>query len=325
LSQGRYRIWFERPVTDELLDLVNPDIEQLGGGTRQDPWLGIESTRAVVASSLRYGATVMDRAPHLEVISRTGIGYDLVDVPGATARRIVVCNAPEGPTVSTAEHAVTLILMASKNVLKSIDELRAGGSDFYPRNRALELDGKRLGLVGFGRIARHVARVAQSLGMRVAAFDPFVEGADFFVDRVDTLAELLAASDVVSVHIPLTADTAQMFDATTFAQMKAGAVFVNTARGGLVDHDALTAALASGHLFSAGLDVTDPEPLAPGAALLARDDVVVTPHVASGTFAGRRRIFRTAVEQAVAVLDGVVPAHMVNPEVWPQRRRRRGH
>ncbi len=319
MKEECYPVWFERPVTDELLDLVDPTVEQLGGGNSQDPWYGIESARAVVASSLSYDAAVMDRAPRLEVISRTGIGYDLVDVPAATARRILVCNAPEGPTVSTAEHAVTLILMASKNVLRSIDELRAGGSDYYVNNRALELDGKTLGLVGFGRIARHVARVAQSLGMRVAAFDPFVAEAEFFVDRVSSLPELLAMADVLSVHIPLNDDTAQLFGAAAFAQMKEGAVFVNTARGGLVDHDALTAALDSDHLFSAGLDVTDPEPLAPEAALLARDDVVVTPHVASGTSAGRRRIFQTALEQAILVLDGVKPPHPVNPEVWSRR------
>jgi phosphoglycerate dehydrogenase-like enzyme len=319
VNQDLYTVWFERPVTDELLDLIDPTIEQLGGGTSQDPWSGIESARAVVASSLPYDAAVMDRAPHLEVISRTGIGYDLVDVSAATRRRILVCNAPEGPTVSTAEHAITLILMASKNVLKSIDELRAGGSDFYGSNRALEMDAKTLGLVGFGRIARRVARVAQSLGMRVAAFDPFVAKAEFFVDRVSALPDLLAMADVVSVHIPLNDDTAQLFGAAAFAQMKEGAVFVNTARGGLVDHDALTAALDSDHLFSAGLDVTDPEPLAPDAPLLARDDVVVTPHVASGTFAGRRRIFQTAIEQAILVLEGVKPPHLVNPEVWPRR------
>jgi phosphoglycerate dehydrogenase-like enzyme len=319
LSDGRYPIWFERPVTDELLDLVGAEVEQLGGGSAQDPWLGIESARGVIASSLRYDTAVMDRAPRLEVISRTGIGYDLVDLTAATAHGVVVCNAPEGPTVSTAEHAVTLILMASKNVLKSIDDLRTGGSDFYPNNQARELAGKTLGLVGFGRIARRVARVAQSMGMRVAAFDPFVEEVDFFVDRVGTLSGLLGMSDVVSVHVPLNGETARLFDAATFEQMKPGAVFVNTARGGLVDHDALTAALDSGHLFAAGLDVTDPEPLAPGAELLSRDDVVVTPHVASGTFAARRRIFSTAIDQAIAVLDGVKPPHVVNPEAWPAR------
>jgi phosphoglycerate dehydrogenase-like enzyme len=319
MSRARHRIWFERPVADDLIDLVGGRIETLGGGTAEDPWFGIESAHGVIASSLRYDGPVMDRAPELEVISRTGIGYDLVDVSAATARGIVVCNAPEGPTISTAEHAVMLILMAAKNALRSIDDLRAGGSDFYTRNQALELAGKTLGLVGFGRIARRVARACQSLGMNVVAFDPYVEDADFFVDRVGSLRDLLRVADIVSAHLPLTETTAGLFDEAAFAQMKPGVVFVNTARGGLVDHQALMAALDSGRVFSAGLDVTDPEPLAPSDKILGRDDVVVTPHVASGTFAARRRIFETAVEQAVAVLDGEKPPHLVNPEIWPAR------
>lgn len=315
METGRHAIWFERPVGAELVDVVGPEVAQLGPGTRADPYSGIGSARGVVASLLDYNGAVMDRAPQLRVIGRTGIGYDRVDIAAATARGILVCNTPDGPTVSTAEHAVMLLIMASKNVVRSMKALRAGESDLYAGNRALELDGKNLGLVGFGRIARRVARVAQGLGMTVTAHDPYLGDGSFSVARASSLEELLSGSDVVSVHVPLTPESRQMFDEVTFSQMRPGSVFVNTARGGLVDHDALQAALDSGHLFGAGLDVTDPEPLPLDHPLLAREDVVVTPHVASGTFASRRRIFAATLDQVVDALDGIRPPHVVNPEV----------
>jgi D-3-phosphoglycerate dehydrogenase len=136
------------------------------------------------------------------------------------------------------------------------------------------------------------------------------------VDRAETLDALLGAADVVSVHVPLTDESRGMFGAARFAAMKPGSVFINTARGGLVDQDALHGALDAGHLFGAGLDVTLPEPLPAGHPLLHRDDVVVTPHVASATGDGKTRIFRVAVEQAMAVVEGRRPEHLVNPEVW---------
>jgi phosphoglycerate dehydrogenase-like enzyme len=261
----------------------------------------------------------MDRAPNLRVISRTGIGYEKVDVAAATARGIAVCIAPDGPTVSTAEHTITLMLMVAKNVKLSEAELRGGGADFYARHTGIELEGLVLGLVGYGRIARHVARIAAAIGMRVAAFDPYLDKGGFGeTDRVESLDELLAMSDVVSVHVPLTAANRGLFDAARLDKMKPGSILVNTARGGLVDLTALEAALDEGHLFGAGLDVTDPEPLPSDHPLLARTDVVVTPHVAAGTAGAKRRIFRNAFEQVLQVLNGTRPSNLVNPEVWKE-------
>jgi phosphoglycerate dehydrogenase-like enzyme len=290
----------------------------LGPATDDDPYAGLATASGAMASVYRYDAVLMDRAPGLRVIARTGIGHDAVDVAEATRRGIAVCNTPDGPTVSTAEHAVMLILMVAKRAKRSEAELRAGVGDYYSRHRAVELEGKTLGLVGYGRIARRVARAGLALGMRVAAHDPYLPLEAFGPDvaRAATLPALLADSDVVSLHIPLTDESRGLIGATEFGQMKRGAIVVNTARGGLVDGDSLLAALESGQLFGAGLDVTDPEPLPVGHPLLARDDVVVTPHVASATTEGRIRIFREALEQAIAVLEGRRPDHLVNPEVW---------
>ncbi len=155
-------------------------------------------------------------------------------------------------------------------------------------------------------------------GMRVSFVDPFVDATAVppGVTHVESLEALLASADVVSVHVPLTPATRGMFGTAQFAAMRPGAVFVNTARGGLVENDALIAALESGHLFGAGLDVTSPEPLPPDHPLLGRDDVLVTPHIASATREGKARMFRVAFAQAMAVLEGRRPEHLVNPEVW---------
>jgi D-3-phosphoglycerate dehydrogenase len=180
----------------------------------------------------------------------------------------------------------------------------------------MELAGKVLGLIGCGRIARRVGAMAAGIGMRVVAFDPYLDAMPDGIDRAEALDDVLASADVVSVHVPLTAESRGMFDRARFAAMRPGAVFINTARGGLVDQEALLAALDEGRLAGAGLDVTTPEPLPVDHPLLGRDDVVVTPHVASATADGKVRILEAAVEQALTVLRGERPAHLVNPSVW---------
>jgi D-3-phosphoglycerate dehydrogenase len=313
------RVWFERPVLPELAATVAAGCTILGPATEDDPYAGVETAIAAVVGAAPCDSAFMERAPNLMVIARTGIGYDTVDVGAATRRGIAVCNTPDGPTVSTAEHAVTLMLLVAKNIKAAETTLRTGTSGgYYVRHEGIELDGKVLGLVGFGRIARHVARIASGLGMRVTAFDPYVDAASVpaGIDRAGTLDELLRRADVVSVHVPLTESSRGMFGPAAFAAMKPGAVFINTARGGLVDQGALLDALGTGHLFGAGLDVTSPEPLPVGHPLLGRDDVVVTPHVASATAEGKERILRMAFQQAMAVIEGRRPDHLVNPEVW---------
>jgi D-3-phosphoglycerate dehydrogenase len=320
LGESKPIVWFEREILPDLVASVATAASILGpaSATPDDPYQALPRAVGIVASMHHYDAALMDKAPDLKVISRTGIGYDRVDVAAATARGIAVCNAPDGPTISTAEHTMTLVMMVAKNVKRSEAELRGGGSDFYARHVGIELDGRTLGLVGFGRIARRVASIAAGLNMRIAAYDPFLDAATFppGVTRHPTVEDLVAASDVVSIHVPLTEDSAGLFDAGLIAAMKPGSILINTARGELVDRDALVMALDSGHLFGAGLDVTDPEPLPSGDTLLDRDNVVVTPHVAAGTAGAKRRIFQGAFEQVIQVLNGQRPPNLVNPEVW---------
>ena len=315
-------VWFERRVLPSLVATVEAACTPIGPGTDADRYAGIERAVAAVVGAAPYDGAVMDRAPSLRVIARTGIGYDAVDVEAATARGIAVCNTPDGPTISTAEHALTLILMVAKKVKPSEAALRDGTSaGYYARHAGIELAGKVLGLVGCGRIARGVGAMAKAIGMRVTTFDPYCDPSAIPTGfaSVPTLDALLRDADVVSVHVPLTAASRGMFDAERFAAMKPGAVFINTARGGLVDQDALLAALEAGQLVGAGLDVTSPEPLPPDHPLLHRDDVVVTPHVASATADGKVRILEAAFEQAMTVVRGERPTHLVNPEVWDRR------
>lgn len=313
-------VWFEREVLHDLVAEVAAQATILGpaSATPDDPYKTLPEAVGIVASVHRYGADLMDLAPNLRVIARTGIGYEKVDLEAATSRGIAVCNAPDGPTISTAEHAVALMLMVAKNVKHSEAELRGGGTDFYARHVGIELDGRTLGLVGFGRIARRVAAIVSGMNMRIAAYDPYLEPTSFPADvaRCETLDDLVRSSDVVSIHVPLTDDNAGLFDSVLLASMKSGAILINTARGGLIDVAALEAALDARHLFGAGLDVTDPEPLPPEHPLLARHDVVVTPHVAAGTSGAKRRIFKSAFEQVIEVCNGRRPANLVNVEVW---------
>jgi D-3-phosphoglycerate dehydrogenase / 2-oxoglutarate reductase len=319
MAADRPLIWFERPVLPALAPTVAASCTVLGPGTAEDPYAGIDDAVAAVVGSAPFDGPAMDRAHDLRVIARTGIGYDSVDVPAATARGIAVTNTPDGPTVSTAEHAVMLMLMAAKHVRPSVTALMTGTADgYYARHEGIELAGKILGLVGLGRIARRVATIAEAIGMRVVAFDPYIDraAAPAGVQLAATLDELLPVADVVSVHIPLTDASRGLFDARRFSEMKPGAVFVNTARGAIVDQAALIAALDAGQLFAAGLDVTDPEPLPAGHPVLTHPDIVTTPHIASATADGKLRSLESAFEQAMAVVRGERPAHLVNPEVW---------
>jgi D-3-phosphoglycerate dehydrogenase len=321
-----YRIWFEREIPDYVAATITGIAEPVGPGTAtpNDLLSRIGPADAAIASAIvTYDAPAMDRAPNLRVIARTGIGTNNVDLDEATNRGIAVCNTPDAPTRSTAEHAIALLLATAKRLPNAQGALRAGGRDFFASHEGLELDGRRLGLVGIGRIGRAVAGMARGLGMDIIAHDPFVSSTDLEgtgIRLVDSLDELLSTADVVSIHAPLTDTTRHLINAGAIAQMKPNMILINTARGGLVDHAALLDALGQERLFGVGLDVTDPEPLPPDHPLLHDPRVIVTPHVAAATTEAKARLYESAVTQALQVLRGERPDHLVNPNVWPPHR-----
>ena len=293
-------LFVDHPFPDAYRDLVDGRVIVVGSGTDD----GLDVADAILAGAVRpWNAAAFALAPRARVISRVGVGYDNVSVADATAAGVIVCNTPIAPMVSTAEHTLALMFAVTKHLPHHTDRARQGLKG-EPVGRALELDGAVLGLVGIGRIASRVAVVANALGMRVIASDPAVTESPVPGVEIVGLDELLASSDVVSAHCPALPSTTRMFGAAAFARMKQGAYFVNCARGVLVDHDALLAAIDGGHLGGAGLDVTDPEPLPSGHPLLDRPNVIVTPHIASASVAGRRRLYEHSIENALAILDG---------------------
>ena len=272
----------------------------------------------VIRSATRVTSELIDRATRLKVIGRAGVGVDNVDVDAATRRGIVVANEPDSTVLSAAEQTVGLIVALARNIPQEHAALKAGR---WERSRwsGIELDGKTLGVIGFGRIGQQVARRAVGLGMNVVAYDPFV-GSERFrelgVERAETLDDLLGASDVVTLHSPLTDETHRLIDRESIAKMRDGARLVNAARGALVDEEALVEALHSGKLAGAALDVFSSEPY--DGPLLQLDQVVVTPHLAASTEEAQDRAGLIVAEQVVAALDGGIVSNAVNIPVVDQ-------
>ena len=293
-------LFVDHPFPDVYRDLVDGRAQLVGMGTDD----GLDVADAILAGAVRpWNAEAFNLCSRVKVISRVGVGYDNVDVAAATAAGVTVCNTPLAPMVSTAEHTLALVFAITKHLPHHIARARRGLKG-EPVGRALELDGSTLGLIGLGRIGTRVAVAANAVGMRVIAADPaLAESPVPGVELVD-LDELLATSDVISLHAPALPSTAQLINADTLAKMRPGTYIVNCARGVLIDHDALLAAIDSGHLGGAGLDVTDPEPLPAGHPLLDRPNVIVTPHIASASVAGRRRLYEHSIENALNVLAG---------------------
>jgi D-3-phosphoglycerate dehydrogenase len=322
------KIWFERSLPPEHAALLNDRAAPIGaadpaGGDRMT---SLPAAEAIIAASLvRYDASLFARTPLLRAVCRTGIGYDNINVADATKFGIAVCNVPDGPSVSTAEHAVCLMLAVAKHLHRSSRVLRDGvRGDYFTMFTGIELDGLTLGLVGLGRIGSRVARAARGLGMNVMTYDPYLNrelAHEVGADATASLDDLLAKSDVVSLHVPLTTETRHLLNADRLARMKPGALLINTARGGLIDEAALLAALESGHVRGAGIDVFDTEPPPADHPLLSRPDVIATPHIAAATTAAKVRLWEGAIQQALAVLEGRRPDHLINPEVWPMAAR----
>jgi glyoxylate reductase len=284
-----------------------------------EQWIGVERCDLATANGLvcllldRIDAGVLARAPELRVIANCAVGYDNIDVAAATAAGIAVTNTPDVLTEATAEFAVALMLAAARQLGEGERLVRSGGWPGWRLDQLLgvQLGGKTLGIVGFGRIGRCLARRCDALGMRVVWADHTVDHGD---PRCVSLDELFRTADVVSLHCPLTDATRNLVDAARLATMKPTAILVNTARGGCVDERAVADALARGRLFAAALDVFQHEPaIAP--ELLAAPRVVLAPHLGSATTETRTAMARLCADAIVAVLAGRRPEHLVNREV----------
>lgn len=270
----------------------------------------------------RVDAGLMDAAgPSLKVISNHAVGVDNIDVTEATRRGIPVGNTPDILTDTTADFAFALLLSAARRVLEGDRAVRRGEWKTWGVTWLLGQDmaGATLGIIGFGRIGQAVARRAMGFGMRVLYMDPSVP-VEALPDGIRAekvgLPDLLAQSDFITLHTPLTDETQHMIDAEALAQMKPTAVLVNTARGGVVDPEALYEALADGRIAGAAIDVTEPEPVPMDSPLLDLDNLIITPHIASASRETRGLMASMAAENLIAGLKGERLPHCVNPEVY---------
>lgn len=246
----------------------------------------------IVRNKTQVRGPLLDRADRLVAVGRLGVGLDNIDVEACRARNIGVFPATGANDTAVAEYVIAGVLLLLRGAYGATSEVAAGR---WPRERliGLEAAGRTLGLVGFGAIARAVARRAQALDMTVIAFDPFVAAGDPVWERTGVarteLDDLLTRSDVVSLHTPLTAHTRRLLDAAALGRMKPGAVLINAARGGIVDEPALADALRRDHLRGALLDVFETEPLGPDSPFSDLANVVLTPHIAGVTVESNRR------------------------------------
>jgi D-3-phosphoglycerate dehydrogenase len=256
-------------------------------------------------------AADLARADKLKVICKQGVGFDSIDIDAAKARGIPVLRTPGANSEAVAEMAMALALSATRRVAELDRMLRAGAKFERPDILGIEMLGKTVGVIGMGAIGSRVAhKWRAAFEAKVIYYDPYVSNPG--LERIEKLAELLGRSDLVSVHVPLTAETRKLIGAPQLARMKKTAVLVNTSRGGIIDESALYEALKERRIFAAGLDVWEVEPPPKDAPLLSLPNVVGTPHAAGGTFETQERSSLQVAMQVVEVLQGKPPRNRVN-------------
>jgi D-3-phosphoglycerate dehydrogenase len=255
-------------------------------------------TGLVVRSETKVTSELLESAPNLRVIGRAGVGVDNIDVGAATMRGVVVMNAPDGNTITTAEHTIALLVSLARQIPQANSSLKAGK---WERKKfiGVELQGKTLGIIGLGRIGRVVAGRARALGMTIVAYDPFIapDQAHDLEIELAPLEEVYMRADFLTVHTPLTNETRGLIDREVLSKMKHGARIINCARGGLVDENALYEAIKSGAIAGAAIDVFSQEPPPADHPLLSLEEVIVTPHLGASTTEAQEGVAFTVAEQ----------------------------
>ncbi|HHB90326.1 MAG TPA: phosphoglycerate dehydrogenase [Anaerolineae bacterium] len=274
----------------------------------------------IIRSGTQVTADVIRAGQKLKVIARAGVGVDNIDIPAATEAGIIVANAPTGNVAAAAEHTIALLFALARHVAEAHRSMREGAWD-RKAFMGVEIANKTLGLVGLGRVAGHVCRRAVGLGMNVLAYDPYVsqEYAQNMGAELVSLDDLLARSDFISLHLPLNEATRGLINAETLAKVKPGARLINTSRGGVIDERALLAALDSGQLAGAALDVFTQEPLPPDSPLRTHPRVVLTPHIGGSTTEAQFQVALDAAQQVIDVLHDRPARYAINAPLIPER------
>jgi len=285
----------------------------------------ISSTRQEMPAEYRCDARLLARCPDLLAVSTSGAGYDTVDAKACTAAGVIVVNQSGANADAVAEHALAMMLSLGKNIPQTDRTLRSPKRLSREHFKGWNAHGRTIGLVGIGNTGRRLARMCgPGLQMKVLAYDPYLTDGEIRergATKVD-LATLLAESRFVSVHCPYNDETRNMIGERELAAMSRGSYLITTARGGVVDENALAAALKSGHLAGAGVDVWNEEPPPVSHPLLALDNVIATHHTAGITHDSRENMRTWNAEQVLAILRGERPPRLVNPDAWPRFARR---
>ncbi|WP_064257619.1 hydroxyacid dehydrogenase [Rhodococcus sp. D-6] len=327
-----YTLYVTEPIhPDAVTALATLGTVHLGYGDNAVPYSDIQDqVEGVVLRADTFDADKIAASPNLKIIARHGVGTDNVDIPAATAASVWVTTTPGSNSRAVAEHVFTLLLALARKTPTAANGTTAGGwGDLKPTLTGFELGGRTLGMLGFGNIATNVADIARGFGMQVLVSDPFVADSDIEQRGCVpvTAEQLITDADIISLHLPLTGETRHLFDADTFARMRPGAVLINTARGGLIDENALLDALAQGHLAAAGLDVLEGEAADPknpfahsprlAKYLASHDNLIVTPHIAGQTDESLRNAGLAVARSILQALTGRVPDHAVNAITAP--------
>jgi D-3-phosphoglycerate dehydrogenase len=324
MASNRKKVLVPHTMGEEGTELLRArddiEVEIYSATISQTELLPILSGAAGIAlSGTPYKQAEMEASPAMQVVARIGVGYDAVEVPALTARRVPLMVAGTANSTSVAEHAFHLMMALAKRSTALDGLVRKGTWADRHGGLPMELSGKTALIVGFGRIGTRSARRCQGFDMNVLIYDPYVPAekiTDAGCERVTDLDAALPRVDFVSIHCPKNAETIGMFNAARFARMKRGAFIVNTARGGIIDELALHATLSSGHLAGAGLDVFDMEPTPVNNTLLQLDTVITSPHMAGVTTESVAGMAKVTAENILSVLDGNPNRNnAINPEV----------
>ena len=312
--------WPNLDIEREVLAAVDGELALAGGGSAEEIIALAPQADAILTCWKDVPAEALDIAPNCRVVSRYGIGLDNIPIGRATELGMLVTNVPDFCLEEVSDHVMALLLATARQLFplaRTPD--RSGWTRDTPRPIP-RVRGQTLGLIGFGNIARALVAKALGFGLRVIAFTPRLRAdvAPAGVEVTNDLGVLLAASDYVSIHCPLTDETAHLIDAAALAQMKPSALLINTSRGGVIDESALIQALQDGQIGGAALDVTDPEPPSADNPLLALENVIVTPHAAFYSVASTVELARKAAQNVVTVLKGEVPKTLINGSVLEQ-------
>jgi len=308
------------PLAEEGIDILKEfcDVD-VNTGLTEDQLVDIIGNydALLVRSGTEVTARVIDAGAKLKFIGRAGAGVDNIDTEAATRRGIVVANAPEGNTLAATEHTMAMMLSLARNIPQATASLKKGE---WKRSKfmGVELNDKILGIMGFGRIGREVAKRAQAMQMKCIAYDPFItkeRAASLGVEMVP-LDELFRRADVITVHTPLIKETRHVINAETIATMKDGVRLINCARGGIIDEAALADAVASGKVAGAALDVFENEPPT-DSPLLNLDRVIVTPHLGASTVEAQKNVAVSVANQCISVLSGGAAKYVVNAPMIP--------